>query len=163
MAFFLLSLAGFPPTAGFFGKFLVFAAAIQAHNVALALWGIGTSAVSVFYYLRVTLIMFQRPAEEEPAYDWPRTGWAGSTVLLTHRRGHPGARRLRGAGAHRGHDGPDGDPARDVAGGDGTAGPPGRPARRPSAAVTGRSREVTLLPRGPAWAAGRRILRAKSP
>jgi NADH-quinone oxidoreductase subunit N len=71
MAFFLLSLAGFPPTAGFFGKFLVFAAAIQAHNVAL-----------VFYYLRVTLIMFQRPAEERPAYEWPRTGVAGSAVLL---------------------------------------------------------------------------------
>jgi NADH-quinone oxidoreductase subunit N len=82
MGFFLLSLAGFPPTAGFFGKFLVFAAAIQGHNVALALWGIATSAVSVFYYLRVTLIMFQRPAEDQPAYDWPRTGRAGSAVLL---------------------------------------------------------------------------------
>ena len=83
MAFFLLSLAGFPLTAGFIGKFLVFAAAIQAHNVALALWGIATSAVSVFYYLRVTLIMFQRPRPRTtPAYDWPRTGRAGSAVLL---------------------------------------------------------------------------------
>ena len=82
LAFFLLSLAGFPFTAGFIGKFLVFAAAIQAHNVALALWGIGTSAVSVFYYLRVTLIMFQRPKEDAPAYEWPRTGVAGSAVLL---------------------------------------------------------------------------------
>ncbi|MGO8686737.1 MAG: NADH-quinone oxidoreductase subunit N [Candidatus Dormibacteria bacterium] len=81
LAFFLLSLAGFPLTAGFIGKFLVFAAAIQGHNVALALWGIGTSAVSVFYYLRVILIMFQRPAAGEREYAWPRAGWAGSTVL----------------------------------------------------------------------------------
>jgi len=81
MAFFLLSLAGFPFTAGFVGKFLVFAAAIQGHNVALAMWGIGTSAVSVYYYLRVSLIMFQRPAAEEREYEWPRTGWAGSSVL----------------------------------------------------------------------------------
>jgi NADH-quinone oxidoreductase subunit N len=81
LAFFLLSLAGFPPTAGFVGKFLVFAAAIQGHNVALAMWGIGTSAVSVFYYLRVTLIMFQHPATDAEEYRWPRTGWAGSAVL----------------------------------------------------------------------------------
>lgn len=82
MGFFLLSLGGFPLTAGFFGKFLVFAAAIEAHNVALALWGIATSAVSVFYYLRVALLMFQRPAAEEQAYEWPRAGLAGGTVVL---------------------------------------------------------------------------------
>jgi len=81
LAFFLLSLGGFPFTAGFFGKFLVFAAAIQAHNVALALFGIGTSAVSIFYYLRVGILMFQQP-EEGRAYEWPRTGLAGSGVLL---------------------------------------------------------------------------------
>jgi NADH-quinone oxidoreductase subunit N len=82
MGFFLLSLGGFPLTAGFFGKFLVFAAAIQAHNTALAMWGIGTSVVSVFYYLRVALLMFQRPAVEERAYEWPRTGLAGGSVVL---------------------------------------------------------------------------------
>ncbi|MGD1054295.1 MAG: hypothetical protein ABR950_10785, partial [Candidatus Dormibacteria bacterium] len=49
---------------------------------ALALWGIGTSAVSVFYYLRVTLIMFQRPREDAPAYEWTRSGISGSVVLL---------------------------------------------------------------------------------
>lgn len=82
MGFFLLSLGGFPLTAGFFGKFLVFAAAIEGHNVALAMWGIATSAVSIFYYLRVAILMFQRPAEEERAYQWPRTGLAGGSVLL---------------------------------------------------------------------------------
>jgi len=53
MALFLFSLGGFPPTAGFFGKFLVFTAAVNAGQVPLALWGIATSAVSAFYYLRI--------------------------------------------------------------------------------------------------------------
>jgi NADH-quinone oxidoreductase subunit N len=82
MGFFLLSLGGFPATAGFFGKFLVFAAAIQANNVALAVWGIGTSALSVYYYLRVALLMFQRPEPEAAPYEWPRTSLAGGSVLL---------------------------------------------------------------------------------
>lgn len=82
MALFLLSLGGFPPTAGFFAKFFVFAAAIQANLTVLALWGIATSAVSVFYYLRVALLMYQRPRAEEPEYQWSRTTLAGGTVLL---------------------------------------------------------------------------------
>ncbi len=83
LGFFLLSLGGFPVTAGFFGKFLVFAAAIAAHNVALAIWGIGTSAVSIFYYLRVALLMFQRREEgEEHPYAWPRTSLLGGGAVV---------------------------------------------------------------------------------
>ena len=82
MAFFLLSLGGFPPTAGFIAKFLVFSAAVHASQIGLALWGIGTSAISAWYYLRVGLIMFQRPREGEADYDWSPTGLAGGTALL---------------------------------------------------------------------------------
>jgi NADH-quinone oxidoreductase subunit N len=82
MALFLFSLGGFPPTAGFFGKFLVFTAAINAGQVPLALWGIATSAVSAFYYLRVGLLMYQRPAEGAEEYRWSRTGFAGTSVLV---------------------------------------------------------------------------------
>ena len=82
MALFLLSLGGFPPTAGFFGKFFVFAAAIKTGLTPLALWGIATSVVSVFYYLRVALLMYQRPKAEEREYAWPRTTLAGGSVLL---------------------------------------------------------------------------------
>jgi NADH-quinone oxidoreductase subunit N len=82
MGLFLLSLGGFPPTAGFFAKFFVFAAAIQTNLTVLALWGIATSAVSVFYYLRVALLMYQRPRAEQREYPWSRTGLAGGTVLL---------------------------------------------------------------------------------
>jgi len=82
MALFLLSLGGFPPTAGFIAKFLVFRAAIDAGQVPLALWGIATSVISVFYYLRVGLIMFTRPRDGEVAYPWARTTVAGGTVML---------------------------------------------------------------------------------
>ena len=82
MALFLFSLGGFPPTAGFFGKFLVFTAAVNAGQVPLALWGIAASAVSAFYYLRVGLLMYQRPAEGAEEYRWSRTGFAGSAVLV---------------------------------------------------------------------------------
>ena len=58
MAVFMLSLAGFPLTAGFFGKFFLFAAAIHDGQLPLAIWGILTSAVSLFYYLRVILVMY---------------------------------------------------------------------------------------------------------
>jgi len=81
MAWFLLSLGGFPPTAGFFGKFLVFLAAVKLGNIPLALWGIGTSAISVFYYLRVALLMYQRPAADEEQYTWSRSTAPGSLVL----------------------------------------------------------------------------------
>jgi NADH:ubiquinone oxidoreductase subunit 2 (subunit N) len=50
--------------------------------VPLALWGIGTSAVSVFYYLRVALLMYTRPPADEPAYNWSRTSLPGGGVLL---------------------------------------------------------------------------------
>ena len=82
MAIFLLSLGGFPPTAGFFGKFFVFSAAIRGGSTSLALWGVFTSVISVYYYLRVALLMYSRPREGEPSYEWPRTSLAGGGVLL---------------------------------------------------------------------------------
>jgi len=81
MAWFLLSLGGFPPTAGFFGKFLVFTAAVKLGNVPLALWGVATSAVSVFYYLRVALLMYSPAADGREQYRWSRSTVSGSLVL----------------------------------------------------------------------------------
>lgn len=82
MGLFLLSLGGFPPTAGFFGKFFVFASAIENGLLPLALWGIATSVVAAVYYLRVGLLMYQRPVTEERQYEWPRTSFAGGTVVF---------------------------------------------------------------------------------
>ncbi len=58
MTFFMLSLAGVPPTGGFTGKFYVFRAAIEADLIWLAIIGIVTSVISTFYYLRVVYLMF---------------------------------------------------------------------------------------------------------
>ena len=60
----LLSLAGVPPTAGFFSKFYVFSAAIEANLVWLAVWGIIGSVVSVYYYLRPVVNMYMVSADQ---------------------------------------------------------------------------------------------------
>ncbi|HZT95348.1 MAG TPA: proton-conducting transporter membrane subunit [Chloroflexota bacterium] len=61
-AIFMFSLAGFPPTAGFFAKYYAFAAAVQAGHTELAIIGVLTSVVSLVYYLRVVVVMFMQPA-----------------------------------------------------------------------------------------------------
>jgi NADH-quinone oxidoreductase subunit N len=63
MAIFMFSMAGIPPMAGFFGKLLVFQAAIDAGMYTLAIIGVLTSVVGCFYYLRVIKVMFFDPAE----------------------------------------------------------------------------------------------------
>ena len=65
MAVFLLSLAGIPPTAGFVGKLYIFQAAVGGNLTAFAIVGVLTSAVGVYYYLRVVVYMYMRPAEGE--------------------------------------------------------------------------------------------------
>jgi NADH-quinone oxidoreductase subunit N len=65
MAVFMFSLAGVPPTAGFMAKFYVFTAAYDGGLGWLALIGVLTSAIAVFFYLRVVLRMFmQEPTRE---------------------------------------------------------------------------------------------------
>lgn len=58
LSIFLLSLAGVPPLAGFLGKFLVFAAAIQSKFIILAVAGVINSVVAAFYYMRVIKYMY---------------------------------------------------------------------------------------------------------
>ncbi|GJD81867.1 NADH-quinone oxidoreductase subunit N [Methylobacterium gregans] len=58
LAMIMFSLAGIPPLAGFFGKFYVFAAAIEAKLFTLAVIGVVTSVVGAYYYLRVVKIMY---------------------------------------------------------------------------------------------------------
>ncbi|NIO03053.1 MAG: NADH-quinone oxidoreductase subunit NuoN [Proteobacteria bacterium] len=67
MTIFLLSLAGIPPLAGFMGKFYIFSAAVKAKFYWLAIIGVLNSALSVYYYLRVTVYMYFREAEGETA------------------------------------------------------------------------------------------------
>jgi NADH-quinone oxidoreductase subunit N len=61
----LLSLAGIPLTAGFAGKFLIFRSALESHFVWLAIIGVVNSAVSVYYYLRIIVVMYMKEASED--------------------------------------------------------------------------------------------------
>jgi NADH-quinone oxidoreductase subunit N len=64
MSLFMLSLAGIPPTVGFLGKLYLFTAAIETGQLTwLVVLGVLTSVVSVYYYLRVIVVMYMAPAE----------------------------------------------------------------------------------------------------
>lgn len=65
MAVFMFALAGIPPTAGFFAKFYVFRAAIDAGFTGLAVIGALNAVVSVYYYLRVVIHMYMREPETD--------------------------------------------------------------------------------------------------
>jgi NADH-quinone oxidoreductase subunit N len=64
MLIFLLSLAGIPPTAGFIGKYYLFAAAIETGHNILALVAVLNAAVSIYFYLRIVVSMFMREPTE---------------------------------------------------------------------------------------------------
>jgi NADH-quinone oxidoreductase subunit N len=64
---FLLSLIGIPITGGFFAKFYVFSAALQANLVWLVIIGVLNSAVASYYYLRLIVVMYMREPKEEIA------------------------------------------------------------------------------------------------
>jgi len=78
----LFSLAGMPPLAGFFAKFYIFMAVIEAKMYTLAIIGLVTTVVSAFYYLRIIkVIYFDKPIEPfEENYDW---GLKASLILST--------------------------------------------------------------------------------
>ncbi len=57
---FLLSLAGFPPTAGFLAKFYVFSGAVREGHILLAVAAVLASLVSVAYYLKIIVVMYMR-------------------------------------------------------------------------------------------------------
>lgn len=83
MTLFLLSLTGIPPTAGFFGKFYVILAAVQAGGwlTVLAIIAVLNAAAAAFYYLRVVVYMWMREGEGDLAVETHgRLVWAGLAV-----------------------------------------------------------------------------------
>ena len=68
MLVFMLSLAGIPATAGFIGKYYLFAAAMKANFTWLAVVMVLNSVVSAFYYLRVVWHMYQKPPVDSVRY-----------------------------------------------------------------------------------------------
>ncbi|MBN1446866.1 MAG: NADH-quinone oxidoreductase subunit N [Bacteroidetes bacterium] len=64
LAVFMFSLIGLPPFAGFFGKYYIFVAAIESGYTWLTIVGVITSMISVYYYLRVVVVMFFQSSEQ---------------------------------------------------------------------------------------------------
>src|SRR5215472_255598 len=87
-AIFLLSLIGVPLTGGFFGKFYIFKAALDANLVWLAVLGLLNSAVAAYYYLRILVVMYmQEPGESAAELPPPGAGlrmtlWAAALGTL---------------------------------------------------------------------------------
>src|SRR6476619_231549 len=67
LTIFLLSLIGIPITGGFFAKFYVFSAALQANLIGLTIIGVINSAIGAYYYLRLVVLMYMREPKEEAA------------------------------------------------------------------------------------------------
>ncbi|MHB8906813.1 MAG: NADH-quinone oxidoreductase subunit N [Melioribacteraceae bacterium] len=65
MALFMFALAGIPPLAGFFGKYYVFISAIQSHLTWLAILGVLSSVISVYFYIRVVVFMYFKESVED--------------------------------------------------------------------------------------------------
>jgi NADH-quinone oxidoreductase subunit N len=78
----MLSLGGIPPTAGFIGKYLVFLHAIQHGQTWLALVGVATSLVGVFYYLRVVYVLYMKDEVKAPAAGLVIDGWGKAAVVI---------------------------------------------------------------------------------
>ena len=81
MTVLMLSLAGIPPTVGFIGKFLVFRAAVDAGNVTLAIVGVLSSLIGLYYYLRIIVYMYMRPAAQQNTAPLARH-WPGEAALV---------------------------------------------------------------------------------
>jgi NADH-quinone oxidoreductase subunit N len=83
---FLIALGGIPPFAGWFGKFALFTAAIDAGTtlgIVLAVAMVVNSVISLFYYLGVVRVMYMGEAPDEAAVSFPRTiAWATALAFI---------------------------------------------------------------------------------
>ena len=84
LAMIMFSLAGIPPLFGFWGKFVVFQAAVEAGYVSLAAIGIAASVIGAFYYLKIVKVMyFDEPAGVVTGRsDWTLQGLLFLTALF---------------------------------------------------------------------------------
>lgn len=82
MTVFMLSLAGIPPTAGFMAKFYVFSSAIKDGYIGLAIFGILTSVISLYYYLRIVYAIYFEEPERKTLEPVPAGISAGILIAL---------------------------------------------------------------------------------
>mgnify|MGYP001819404172 CR=1 FL=1 len=81
MLIFLLSLTGIPPTGGFFGKIYLFAAVVKAGYTWLAVVGVLTSAISLYYYFGIVVNMYLKPSEDETPMPLKAPALVGAIVI----------------------------------------------------------------------------------
>ncbi|MGH2360456.1 MAG: NADH-quinone oxidoreductase subunit N [bacterium] len=81
MTLFMVSLAGLPPTAGFFAKLYVFSAVLDAGYVAVVIVAVLTSVVSAYYYLRVAYTMFI--GQPSPEVEFVGGRWVSTAIIVT--------------------------------------------------------------------------------
>jgi NADH-quinone oxidoreductase subunit N len=82
LSLFLLSLLGLPVTAGFFGKFYIFKAAVNSHLIWLAVLMAVNSIIGAYYYLKVIVAMYMREPAEDSAATAPIAFPATVSVVL---------------------------------------------------------------------------------
>lgn len=81
MLLYLFSLAGIPPTAGFFAKFYVLVALVERGFVLLAVIAVLLSAVAAYFYIRIVMVMFMR--EPERVFEPALTPLVGAALAVT--------------------------------------------------------------------------------
>ena len=81
MTLFMFALAGIPPLAGFFGKYYVFVSAIQTNLTWLALVGVLSSVISVYFYIRVVVYIYFKDAVED--YKLSVSGLSLTAVVIS--------------------------------------------------------------------------------
>ena len=82
LSIYLLSLLGMPVTAGFFGKFYIFKAAVNSHLISLAVLMAINSVIGTYYYLRVIVVMYMREPSAEAATAGPVAFPLGVNAVL---------------------------------------------------------------------------------
>ncbi len=82
LAIIMFSLAGLPPLAGFFAKYYVFIAAIKSGLTWLAILGIISSVISVYFYLRIVVLMYFKQAEGEVVPSKSFSGFVGVAISV---------------------------------------------------------------------------------
>ncbi len=102
---FMLSFAGIPLTAGFVGKFAVFSAAVEGDAVPLAVAGVVGSAVAVFFYIRIVVLLFftDPPAEPAAARAHAPATVPAAVPAAGPATGRPGPERAQAQGHGHGH------------------------------------------------------------
>lgn len=79
LSLFLLSMAGIPPTAGFFGKYYLFMSAVSVGEVGLTILAVVGSVISAAFYLRPVVYMYMKASEASPAEE---ARWLGSSAVV---------------------------------------------------------------------------------